>query len=163
MGDIQRVGDLEIDQDIQHEKIEWKIQRVAWIFMLLLLVVALLGLFGGGFFSPRNLYNRDLQVNFESFLRVDAPFRMDVKVLNTDEQPELLISRDYLKHFEIESIQPEPEQVSTKGEFQHFRFNRLESGTHILFDLKPRDMGGIEGQMGADSQSLLPVHHFVYP
>ncbi|GEM49937.1 hypothetical protein [Deinococcus cellulosilyticus] len=163
MGNIERVGSLEIDQDMHHEKREWTAQRFAWGVFFLLLVAALLGLFGGGYFSSRTQINPDLQVDFQFFLRMKAPTRLEIKLLRTQEKPELLISRDYLRHFQIENIQPEPDQVSSEGGFQQFTFNRLEAGTPIVFDLKTTDVGSIPGQVGLNSTDLLTVHHFVYP
>jgi hypothetical protein len=48
MSDVKRVGDLEIGQDLAHQRLEWKIERVGWILMALLGLPALVGLLGPG-------------------------------------------------------------------------------------------------------------------
>ena len=48
MTDLVRVGDLQIHQDLCQERREWKIQRVGWLLMALMLVAALAGLLGPG-------------------------------------------------------------------------------------------------------------------
>ena len=47
----QRVGDLQINQDMEHHHTMWVIQRVGWVVMALLLLLALAGLLGNGVVS----------------------------------------------------------------------------------------------------------------
>lgn len=48
MANTQRVGDLELDQDIDFQRRSWAVQRVGWGVMALVALAALLGLFGPG-------------------------------------------------------------------------------------------------------------------
>lgn len=48
MGSTERVGDLELGQDLPFQRREWAVQRIAWAAMAAVLTAALLGLFGSG-------------------------------------------------------------------------------------------------------------------
>jgi hypothetical protein len=54
--EVQRHGDLEIQEDLPFQRREWLVERVAWGVMALLIVAALLGLFGTG---PDDRWRRD--------------------------------------------------------------------------------------------------------
>jgi hypothetical protein len=49
----ERVGDLEVNQDLDFQRHVWWFQRIGLVGMALVVVAALLGLFGGGDSSPR--------------------------------------------------------------------------------------------------------------
>ena len=48
MSSMQRVGDLEIEQDHDFQRRSWRLQRAGWIVLSLVLLAGLLGLFGSG-------------------------------------------------------------------------------------------------------------------
>lgn len=74
MSDAHRVGSLEIHEDLPFQEREWKIQRAAWVFMALVIVLALLGLFSTGPLSSAKEEAADgaLTVGYERFIRHDG-------------------------------------------------------------------------------------------
>ncbi len=48
MEQIPRVGDLDIEQDLDFERRQWHVQRVGWVVFLLILLAAFVGLLGTG-------------------------------------------------------------------------------------------------------------------
>jgi hypothetical protein len=48
MPDVHRVGDLELEQDVQYQQRSWAFERIGWIAMSLIAIAALLGLTGSG-------------------------------------------------------------------------------------------------------------------
>lgn len=47
-GEVHRVGDLEIEEDLDHQRRCWKLERASWAVMALVLLAAMAGLFGSG-------------------------------------------------------------------------------------------------------------------
>jgi hypothetical protein len=45
---LQRLGDLDVAQNLAFTRREWLLRRIAWALVALTLLVALSGLFGGG-------------------------------------------------------------------------------------------------------------------
>jgi hypothetical protein len=45
---VPRVGDLEVDQNLEFEKVFWRAQRIGWGVVALVVLAALLGVFGNG-------------------------------------------------------------------------------------------------------------------
>ncbi|HEV2128712.1 MAG TPA: hypothetical protein VGR22_08850, partial [Thermomicrobiales bacterium] len=66
-----RIGDLEVDEDIEFQEREWKVQRVGWALMLVVIVLALVGLFGTGPLSAveREADDGTLVLEYQRFVR----------------------------------------------------------------------------------------------
>lgn len=48
MEPIRRVGELEIEEDLDFQRRMWRLQQIGWALLVLVVVAALLGLFGKG-------------------------------------------------------------------------------------------------------------------
>ena len=48
MPEPKRVGDLEVTQDMRHQRLEWKIERVCWAVIAFVAAAELAGLLGHG-------------------------------------------------------------------------------------------------------------------
>jgi len=70
----QRVGSLEIVQDMTFQRRAWVVQRIAWVVMLLIVVAAVLGLFATGPLSGTTAKTDDgvLTIEYGRFARHDA-------------------------------------------------------------------------------------------
>ena len=75
-----RVGDLELDQDLGFQRREWSLQRIGWWALTGFVVVASLGLFGGGPLSRGRVGDPGAAVwiEYERFVRVGARARLYV-------------------------------------------------------------------------------------
>jgi hypothetical protein len=79
---LQRVGDLEINEDLEFEHRSWQVQRVAWAILSLIVLVALLGLLGGGgpFSVARVGMGSPLEVSYARFARHNNAVEMAVRL-----------------------------------------------------------------------------------
>ena len=75
MAEIRRIGSLEIEEDIKFQFWEWRVSRIGWALMALVLLAAALEAFGVGVFSgtTRKTEGRLLEVQYEQFGRHRAP------------------------------------------------------------------------------------------
>lgn len=71
MAEHARKGGLEVSQDLNFQRREWVVQRVGWVVMAVLLVAALLGLFGPGPLSKSIAGSASGPVRAEYYLAVN--------------------------------------------------------------------------------------------
>lgn len=166
MGDLVRVGSLEIDQDLRYQRLEWRIERVGWMLGGLLLLAALAGLFGSGPLSWASAGGgTPLQVSYERFLRYGAPNRLTVLaesgpggVLHID------VSSAYLSRMRVNQVFPEPSRVASSPAWTRFEFEAAPRGrSEIVLDLEPARRGRAEATLRLDGQAPVHVRQFVYP
>jgi hypothetical protein len=76
MSGLRRIGDLEIEEYIGFQRRDWAVRHIAWAILALVVLAALLGLFGNGILSKANLGDDEmpLQLEYERFGRYKAPY-----------------------------------------------------------------------------------------
>jgi hypothetical protein len=170
MAGIQRVGLLEIDQDLDFQQKEWRLQRIGWVVMALLIVAALLGLTGSGLLARATVGDAGspLQLEYSRFARLDAPTSLDLEIAGeavTADQVELWVERAYLHEIQIEQIVPEPAEVRSAGERLIYVVDVDEPGQAVTITLNLRHMafGPKSGQVGLDDHAALDFGQFVFP
>jgi hypothetical protein len=104
MAQIQRVGDLEINEDPDFELKDWTAQCAGWVFMGLIVFAAILGLLGGrGPLSQASAGTDDnsFRLDYSRFIHWLDPNELRLRVGPPSGQNELRISvsSDYLNHF----------------------------------------------------------------
>jgi hypothetical protein len=165
----ERFGDLEVHEDFEFEQKQWRVQRIGWVVMGLLVAAAVLGLFGAGIFSRARLGSGGpLEVEYERFGRFLAPSTLRLRVdaaPGEDQMVEVWIDRSYLDQFEIEQVTPQPDSVEALADRLNYSFKVTDSHqpVEISFSLKAADSGLIRGQVGLPEQQPLSFSQFIYP
>lgn len=163
--DIRRVGDLELGQDLDFQRRSWRVQRVAWVLMLLIVIAALLGLFGGdGVLNQATLGAVDsgLRVQYHHFDRVLDPTHLRVELGGSGH---LWITNALLERVTIDEIIPEPEQMIAGEERTTFVFE-LAAGDPagmVIISYKPQRIGQLSGQIGVDGGVSYDLQQFIFP
>lgn len=167
MASIERVGDLEIDQDMPFQERMWRAQRVGWAIMALLLVAALLGAFGTGLLSRATAESGPLQVQYDRFVRFESPAQLEVRVAPgaAGDDVRVTLSHEYLRHLLVEHITPQPEQVLDGGGRLTYVFALAGAGepAEITFHLRPERPGLLHAQVGLTDGQPTSFTQFVYP
>jgi hypothetical protein len=91
---------LQITEDLDFQHRIWKLQRIGWAVMVLLILAAVLGLFGRGILSRAVVTDAQgqLSVEYSRFARFQAPVELVVRIQHAaDEAPSFWISREYWK------------------------------------------------------------------
>lgn len=167
---MNRVGDLEIDQDLAFQAREWRLQRVAWSVMGLIIVAAMLGLFGTGPLSAATAGDAEgsLAVEYQRFVRHDG--RTTVTVLVGEgqavgDQVEVWVAADYLDGFEVRGVSPEPEEVRSEGGglIYEFAVGDPTQRVEVTFSLQPRRMGRLTGEIGVPGGQTVTFGQLSYP
>ena len=170
MSTLKRVGELEINEDIAHERLEWRIERIGWVIMGVILLAALAGVVGPGPLSKstRSDHNSKLQLEYERFARFQAPTVLRIQLASGVAQAgkvRLWISRDYIENAEVKHIDPEPESVEVSEDRMTYTFitRNASRPTALTYHLEPNMYGQTALNIGVEELTQLSVPQFIYP
>lgn len=167
---IQRVGDLDIEQDIDYQRKEWRFQRMGWAVMLLLVVGALAGLLGRGPLSKTSLADQGSleRLEYHRFVHYRDPEQLKLQLsaeATQGEQFRIWLSHAYFSGIEIQSVTPEPEHMEA-GEGRHAMvFSVAEPGqpTSVSIQFEAEQMGPLSGALSINDEPPVELWQFVYP
>jgi hypothetical protein len=170
MAEIRRIGDLDIDEDMQFQRRSWALQRVGWMAMLLVVVAGLLGIFGGdGALNQASLgaAASTLRVTYTPFTRVISPMKLHFQIQDASgaDQTRIWISRDYLDEMEIRTLEPEAESVEVTSDrlVYTFRLGDINTPAGITFMMEPQRVGSLSGRIGVEGGDSYEFTQFVFP
>ena len=131
-------------EDMHFQEVSWTLQRAGWVAVVLIVALALTGVFSHGFFS-KAVARQDglaLTINYERFQRMTASYRFDISVPpGTEDEIRLTFNKTFSDFYEIDSIQPQP-----------VRSNSINGGFVLAFDAA--DRSGFNAVVWARSRSF---------
>lgn len=167
---IQRVGDLDIDENLDFQVWQWRFERVGWGLLALIVLLALLGLFGGGPISSVSAGSDagGLTVEYQRFIRQEGEDELIVTVdarHARDGQVELWISGTYLDAIAVTGFSPEPVEQSGDDGRVVYRFALAEGATSLTIDIDyaARSVGRLSARIGTGPETSVTFHQFSYP
>ena len=171
MAALKKIGSIEINQDLDFQRQSWKVQRVAWVLMLLVALGGLTGLFGRGPLASAELGEKasPLHVEYERFLRLYAPAKLTVYIgssaIRADSTVKFWIDRGWLAGMEVRQITPEPETTHFGANEVIYTFRLVPSSrpVRITYELQTRSFGRVPGRVGLIDGPAYAFSHFVYP
>jgi hypothetical protein len=159
---------MEIAQDLAFQQREWRVQRAAWVVVLLVLIAALAGLFGGGPLSQGKVVSGSLALAYPRFARERAPAALEIEVgadtAVAGEIP-LWLNRAFLDKVDVERIVPEPAAMEAESDRVIYRFavaNPRQPAT-ITFDIQPHEPGRTMGRVGLVDGAEVAFDQVIYP
>jgi hypothetical protein len=157
--------ELELEQDVKFQRAEWRVQRVAWGVMVLVIVAALAGLAGPGPLSATHREAGGVAVRYDRFLRYGVDTELEIAVRGA--RPDSLVvrvARDFLARFEIVQTHPEPvAQWAGADALVHVFALADARPTRVLYRLEPKSSGRARGTLSVDGAGAVDVDAFVYP
>ena len=168
MASVQRVGDLEVGQDLKFQRRQWTIQRVSWIVMVVVVIAGLLGLLGSGPLSDASAEDGPLQLDYGRFERKRKPTQLRIQVAaGTAQEGQFMLWLDeqYLQRVEIQNISPEPEQFQAGSDRTVYVFQVSDPSqpANVSFDIEPIAFGTFKGRLGLVDGPEIEFTQFVYP
>jgi hypothetical protein len=167
---IERIGDLDIQQNIEFQQREWVLQRIAWVVIVLILIAACLGLFGHGLLSGATAESPggELRVSYDRFDRRAAPSHLEIKIApgaGQDGRIELWIERAYLERAEVRTISPEPESGRADDDRFVYVFSAVDPDRPqiVTFQLVHDRFGRERGELGLIDGPSVALSQFVFP
>lgn len=167
----RRVGDLEVNQDIEFERRSWRVERVGWGLMTLLIAVALTGALGGPgplASATAETAEGEVAVEYRRFTRSGRSSEVRVSAGREglrNGRLRLWVDRAYLVDIGLEKVVPEPASVETTSDRVTFVFPVRGETTRVevALVLEPRSYGPHEGRLGVDGGPDVSFRQFVYP
>lgn len=162
--------ECEVNEDIAHQRLVWRYERVFWVLWALIIVAALLGLLGHGPLSGRTLAPADtaLQIHYNRFERYQSESVVTVQVQADAERgplTRLVIAGDYLQHFQISYIEPPPVEVEAWPGYHVYVFNLPEPNgpVDLIFHLQPISFGNLETTIRLEGRAEQRLSQFIFP
>jgi hypothetical protein len=170
MNETRHVDSLEIGQDIDFQRRFWTIERIGWVVITLLIVAALLGLFGSGPLSNTNAGNQGspLWLEYSRFGRFKAPTTLQVHIgerAKPKEVARIWLDHRYMEGVQVMQVTPEPQSVKTASDRLIYTFGVAKPNQPITvtFHLKLEKIGLLSGRAGLINGPSFDFGQFVYP
>ncbi|MDQ3188457.1 MAG: hypothetical protein M3Q28_06085 [Pseudomonadota bacterium] len=163
-----------LDDDPDFQRLQWRIERIGWATMVVIIGAALAGVFGGGGWlaqgeaSDANSAN---SVRYARFPRYASPTTLEVNLAaasghyQASGQVRLRVSDAYLGAMKVRTITPPPVSTALAERQQVFVFERssLSGAATIRFELEPGSVGVQRGWVAVDDGGPVSFAHFIYP
>jgi len=165
MPERERVGSLEVHQDLAFQRREWRAQRVGWALMFVFVAAAGAGLFGAGAAgnAVAGQSGSELWVDYERFGRRGGPLLMRVHAVPASSALRLHLDRAYLEGVRVQSVTPEPASTESAGADLVYIF-RVTPGQEmaVTFDLQAEQVGSRRARLQAGGRQI-EFRQFIYP
>jgi hypothetical protein len=163
------MGDLQIEQDLEFQRREWRMERAGWFALSSLVIAASVGLFGDGPLSHASASDESgqLVIRYERFVRSSVSSELYVQVASSAAHSgEIAIWADpaYLRDVEVSSIVPEPARVEQVGRRILYVFAVAAGAepSEITLRYKPAHAGRLHGSFGVSEGVRVAVRQFAF-
>lgn len=161
---------LEVEEDMQHERRAWRLQRIGRIGLAVFLVLAFLGFTGSGPLSNASASSEDdaLSVSFERFDRINSMSTFEVHYtpeLVSEGELQIWLSANFLTNIQLEQIIPEPDSVELDSERYVYTFavTSLDRPPPVSFHFRPEKPGIARSNVGIVDGPDIAIRQIVFP
>jgi hypothetical protein len=167
---VNRTDDIEAGCDLSFERHWWRIQRVCWVVMSVLLVGAVAGVFGNGPLSKTTVHppGGQVDVHYARLARRETPalleLRLDKRAVASG-QVRIRLNRELVHRLRIKDIIPAPlvtEPLADGARFT-FRTDPTSDSAAVVFVQDPTTPGIVEGEVTVEGADPVRFRQFVYP
>ena len=149
------------------QRATWVTERIGWGLVVILMLLALAGLFSMGPLSSVEKSDESgaLTARYQYFHRSGAKDVMELTLVPLDGSgAQLRFDSAFLRAFTIERVQPEPREWRGEADGAALVFLPTEGRSFtVQISLLPEGMGSVRGRISLDRQAQLPVSVFIYP
>lgn len=160
---------LQLDDDMAFHERDWRVERIAWAGMALIVAAAMLGLFSAGPLSAARTAHPSgaMEIEYSRFARLGAPTRMTLRLrleAGSVNGFALILDEPFIQAFRIGSIVPPPVRSLAVGGGMRLEFaSSGEPQAAIKLHLEPIRFGAISPRVALPSGASLRLPIFVYP
>ena len=190
MPNIQRIGDIELEQDLEFERRQWRVQRVGWAVWALIVLLALLGLLGPGPLSHTTVQSKSgaLSAQFDRYDRASRESQMQIEIdpgaavtaavtaAGVGREIRLWIARDFVEYIRVARIEPEPPRTEVSADRYTYIFpvsdasfqqqqqqQRRQPKTTVFIHFEHDRPGRRNVRLGVAGAEEVAFRVFVYP
>ena len=158
-------NELQIEQDVDFQRKNWKFERAGWLFMLLFVLAAVAGLFGrGGVIwntSVAGDKNDGLEIKYSSFVRQQAPEELEINMGGT-ETTLVVQSKDFNK-IQINNVVPQPEKTESSADKITYTFPPQQTDRSVNISYKAKEVGSAAFEISNGLGKKYSINQFIYP
>lgn len=162
----EKQGDLPIREDMTFQNRNWMAERIGWTLLAIVVVMALLGVFGRGPFSDgRTAGTGTATVTYERFAHKTARAYFTIHVAQTA-APETTVhlSSEFARTYDVEVVQPQPLRAAAEATGLAWTFASSSGGpltVHIA--ARPRRFGDASLAIEIEGQGRVTFKQRIYP
>jgi hypothetical protein len=159
---------LEIDQDLDFQRREWRAERIGWCAFALFVAAALAGLLGPGPLSEASARTPDgrLRADYERFVHYGTQTSLRLRAEPRDARElRVWLADDVLERARIERVEPEPDAVLAAAGRHVYVFAVAAGGgpVDVTFELHPEWIGRLESRLGLEGGPELALAQLAFP
>jgi hypothetical protein len=160
---LERVGDIDVPQDVPYERKAYRVRQVVAVVFAAVLVAALLGLLGrSGPLSDATARGDGLAVGYERFLRVKSPTQLDVQIGAGGGPTRIAISRALLDELQVDGSSAQPQQTSLRPDRVVYTFDQ-QPPSQVTFVVEPQRAGRLRGTVYGPGGATVSFSQWVWP
>ncbi|MGW7774019.1 hypothetical protein ACTWM0_13825 [Pseudomonas machongensis] len=156
-----------VQEDMSMQKRVWRFERVGWYVLVIIVLLALAGLFGNGPLSDAEVVSPDgrVKVEYQRLSRSGTTDNLYITVRGEPGQPvEIELEGSLLRAASIETMQPEPKRSMSHGPALLLQLGTHKDGVATLYlTLRSDHVGTLEGVVRAGPRSAVHFSTFLYP
>ncbi|MBF8701564.1 hypothetical protein [Pseudomonas putida] len=156
-----------VEEDMRMQQRVWRFERVGWYALVLVVLLALAGVFGNGPLSDAQVTSEDgrLHVEYQRLSRTGTTDNLRITVRGTAGEPVmLLLGGTLLREASIETLQPEPQVSRSHGRSLLLQLGTSKEGIATLYlTLRSEHVGTLDGVVSAGPDSTVHFSTFLYP
>ncbi|MFK3772977.1 hypothetical protein [Pseudomonas sp. NPDC089406] len=149
------------------QKRVWRFERVGWYVLVIIVLLALAGLFGNGPLSDAEVVSQDgqLKVQYQRLSRSGSTDNLFITIQGSPGQPVMVeLEGSLLREASIETMQPEPQVSMSDGPALLLKLGTSKDGMATLYlTLRSEHVGSLEGVVRAGSNTEVHFSTFLYP
>lgn len=160
-----REDGLQLEEHREFQERLWTVQRAAWLLFGVLLLIALAGLTGGGgMLSHSTVQLQAGTIDYPRLSRWEATDELTATFATAGDEHRLSLSKPFSTFYQIEDIQPEPEQSLTTPNGQLLVFKATDGGRgEVMLHLRALRPGFAEYEVGMDGGKTTEITTFILP
>ncbi len=156
-----------IREDMTYQLKVWRFERVGWYVLVLVVVMALAGVFSRGWLSSREVRSEDgnIRVEYEMFHRNGSTNALKIMLnSNPDAAVELQLAGEMLDGFSIETLQPQPLRSSSSAQGLKLWLQPDRDGRATLYmTLRGDGLGLFRSQIATPGNHGVKLDQFIFP
>ncbi len=167
---LRRVGDLEIDQDLEFQQREWRAERAGWSALVFVIVLAGAGVFGHGpvSWSTTSAPDGTLSLDYEEFGRRGGTQDLVIRVAASEAQSgkwAVDVDGKYAAGLVVQAVNPEPDSVESTDQSVRYTFSQQRSSASLeaTFSMRPATLWSTTGRVSVPGGSSVVFRQFFFP
>lgn len=159
-----RPDGLQLEENRRYQERLWAVERWAWAVFVAVTLAAALGATGAGGLLSRNT---DVvaggEIDVPRIARWQASDEITVRFAAGGRDRTLLLSPQFWRSFQVETLQPRPERMVTAVDGQTIHFAAGKGPAEVVLHVRPHSPGLVRYRIGIDGSAPVALSTLILP